>query len=93
MQSILAVAATGWGLLMSLAPLLQVRVILRQRDSSGVSIAWITVLLAGFTLWLSYGAAIGNLPLIVTNAVSCAACTVTLTVVLRYRKVAAPGRP
>jgi MtN3 and saliva related transmembrane protein len=86
MQSTLAVVATSWGLLMSLAPLLQVRVIFRQRDSSGVSIAWIAVLLAGFILWLSYGAAIGNLPLIVTNVVSCVVCTVTFTVVLLFRK-------
>lgn len=91
MQSILAVAATSWGLLMSLAPLLQVRVILQQRDSSGVSIAWVTVLLAGFILWLCYGAAIGNLPLILTNVISCAACTVTLTVVLWFRKGTTSG--
>lgn len=91
MQSVLAVAATGWGLLMALAPLLQVRVILRQRDSSGVSIAWIAVLLAGFVLWLCYGAAIANLPLIVTNVVSCAVCAVTLTTVLRFRKGTTSG--
>lgn len=91
MQSVLAVAATSWGLLMSVAPLLQVRVILRQRDSSGVSIAWITVLLTGFVLWFCYGAAIGNLPLIATNVVSCAACAVTLTVVLRFRKDTTTG--
>jgi len=93
MQSVLAVAATGWGLLMSLAPLLQVRVILRRRDSSGVSTAWIAVLLAGFILWLCYGAAIGNLPLIVTNVVSCVACAVTLTVVLRFRKRTTSSTP
>jgi MtN3 and saliva related transmembrane protein len=86
MRSILAVTATSWGLLMSLAPLLQVRVILRQRDSTGVSITWIAILLTGFILWLCYGAAIGNLPIIVTNVVSCAVCAVTLAVVLLFRK-------
>jgi len=85
MRSILAVAATSWGLLMSLAPLLQVRVIVRRRDSSGVSIAWIAILLCGFLLWLCYGVAIGNLPLIVTNVVSCTASAVTLTAILRFR--------
>jgi MtN3 and saliva related transmembrane protein len=77
MRSVLAFTATGWGLLMSLAPLLQIRVIVRLRDSSGISIAWITVLFAGFILWLCYGAAIGNMPLIVTNAVSSAASAAT----------------
>jgi len=86
MGTILAVAATSWGLMTSLAPLLQVRVIFRQRDSSGTSIGWITVLLVGFILWLCYGAAIGNLPLILTNIVSCTVCTVTLLVVLRFRR-------
>jgi MtN3 and saliva related transmembrane protein len=89
MRSILAVAATSWGLLMALAPLLQVRVIVRRRDSSGVSIAWIAILLCGFLLWLCYGAAIGNLPLILTNVVSCTASAVTIAVVLRFRKAAA----
>jgi MtN3 and saliva related transmembrane protein len=86
MQSILAVAATSWGLLMSLAPLLQVRVIVRQRDSSAISISWLTILLTGFILWLCYGAAIDSLPLVLTNVVSCVACTTTLAVVLRFRK-------
>ncbi len=86
MGSILAVAATGWGLLMSLAPLLQARIVVRRRDSSGTSIAWMIVLLIGFILWLCYGAAIGNMPLILTNVVSCTACTGTLAVVLRFRR-------
>jgi MtN3 and saliva related transmembrane protein len=85
MGSILAVAATGWGLMMSLAPLLQARIVIQRRDSSGTSIAWMIVLLVGFILWLCYGVAIGNMPLILTNVVSCTACTVTLAVVLRFR--------
>jgi uncharacterized protein with PQ loop repeat len=44
------------------------------------------VLLVGFILWLYYGVAISNMPLIVTNVVSCTACTVTLAVVLRFRE-------
>ena len=89
----LALLATGWGLIMSLAPLLQARIVIRRRDSSGTSIAWMIVLLIGFILWLCYGgAAIGNMPLIVTNIVSCTACTATLAVVLRFRgKKAADG--
>lgn len=86
MRSALAFMATGWGLLMSLAPLLQIRVIVRRRDSSGISIAWITVLFTGFILWLCYGAVIGNMPLIVTNAVSSVASAATLAAILRFRK-------
>jgi MtN3 and saliva related transmembrane protein len=71
--------------MMSVAPLLQARIVIKRRDSSGISIAWMAVLLVGFMLWLCYGTAIGNLPLILTNVVSCVACTVTLGVVLRFR--------
>jgi MtN3 and saliva related transmembrane protein len=88
MQSILAVAVTIWGLLMAVAPLLQVRLILRQRDSTGVSAAWPAILLVGFILWLSYGVVLGNLPLILTNCVSCAASALTVGVILRFRGAA-----
>lgn len=76
---------------MAVAPLLQVRLILRQRDSAGVSAAWPAVLLVGFILWLSYGVVLGNLPLILTNCVSCAASALTLGVILRFRGHRQPG--
>ena len=86
MLSALAWATTCWGLVMSLSPLLQVRVVIRRRDSTGASIAWPAVLLVGFVLWLLYGLVIGNVPLIVTNAVSLLVCLLTVAVLLRYRR-------
>ncbi len=86
MRSALAWAATSWGLVMSLAPLLQVRVVVRRRDSTGVSIAWPAVLLVGFLIWLLYGLVIGDVPLIVTNTVSGLVCLVTVVVLLRFRR-------
>ena len=86
MRSALAWAATSWGLVMSLAPLLQVRVVLRRRDSTGVSIAWPVVLLVGFLIWLLYGLVIGDVPLIVTNTVSGLVCLLTVVVLLRFRR-------
>ncbi len=85
MLSLLAVTATCWGVLMSLAPLLQVRVILREKTSAGVSPAWLVVLVVGFVLWLAYGVALGDLPLVLTNLCSMSVGTFTLLVVLRYR--------
>lgn len=85
MRSFLAVATTSWGLLMSLAPLLQVRLVVRRRNSAGVSAAWIAVLLIGFALWLTYGAVTGDDPLVITNAVSCAVAGTTLAIILAYR--------
>ena len=86
MLSLLALAATCWGVLMSLAPLLQVRVILREKSATGVSPAWLAVLVVGFALWLAYGVALGDLPLVLTNLCSISVGTFTLLVVLRYRR-------
>jgi uncharacterized protein with PQ loop repeat len=70
---------------MSLAPLLQVRVVVRRRNSAGASIAWPAVLLVGFGLWLIYGLVIRNLPLIITNTVSLLICILTVAVLVHYR--------
>lgn len=85
MLATLAWATTCWGLVMALAPLLQVRVVLHRRNSTGASIAWPAVLLVGFLLWLFYGLALGNLPLILTNSVSTLVCLTTVAVLLRFR--------
>ncbi len=90
MRSTLAWATTCWGLVMSLSPLLQVRVVVRRRDSAGVSIAWPAVLFVGFVLWLLYGLVIDDVPLIVTNAVSGLVCLFTIAVLVRFRR-AQPG--
>lgn len=85
MSTTLALAAGGWGVLMALAPLLQVRQIVRRRSSADVSLGYLAVLLVGFALWLAYGASIGNVPLVVTNVASLVAATTTVATVLRYR--------
>lgn len=62
---------------MAASPLLQVRVIVRERDASGMSGAWIAIMLVGYTLWLSYGVVHDNTPLLLANLVA-----LTVTVVL-----------
>ncbi|MGH9132668.1 MAG: SemiSWEET family sugar transporter [Ilumatobacteraceae bacterium] len=83
-SSMLAVAAGSWGVLMSVSPILQIRSIVRARSSTGVSLGYLLVLFVGFVLWLSYGLALGNVALIVTNAVSILACGTTIVVARRY---------
>jgi uncharacterized protein with PQ loop repeat len=78
----LALVTTFWGLLMGLAPLLQVRVILRERDSRGTSLGWVLILLVGFTLWFTYGVVNHLVPLMVTNLVS---VTVTASLLVATR--------
>lgn len=43
--------------------------ILRERDASGVSLRMYVVTVAGFALWITYGAAIGRWPLMASNGV------------------------
>jgi uncharacterized protein with PQ loop repeat len=68
--TLLGVATTAWGVVMSVAPILQIRRIRSAGTSAGVSNGHLVVLLIGFTLWLAYGIAIDLLPLVITNAVS-----------------------
>ncbi|MGH3024902.1 MAG: SemiSWEET family sugar transporter [Gaiellaceae bacterium] len=81
----LGIAASAWAVLMALAPILQVREIVRRRSSVGVSIQYLLVLIIGFALWVAYGAASGDLPLVVPNAVAIVFMAVLILIAWRYR--------
>jgi uncharacterized protein with PQ loop repeat len=73
---------------MGLSPLLQLRRVAIRRSSADVSVAYLGVLLVGFMLWLSYGIALHDAPLIVSNVVALATNVVTIATVLRFRRAA-----
>jgi MtN3 and saliva related transmembrane protein len=53
---------------------------LRTRDTRGISLAMYSAFTAGVALWLVYGLALGEWPIIVANAVTLAlAATILLT--------------
>ena len=85
MSTYLAVAAATWGVAMALAPLLQIRAMRSHGSSAAVSVGYQQVLLVGFALWLAYGIAIGNVPLMITNSVAAIASGATILVALRFR--------
>jgi MtN3 and saliva related transmembrane protein len=85
-SSVLAVIAGTWGVFMALAPILQMRTMMRSRSSAGVSVAYLSVLMVGFVLWLSYGISLGNPALIITNIVSLTVIVVTIAIAMHYRK-------
>lgn len=85
MTTVLGITAATWALFMALSPLLQVREILRRRSSAGVSIAYFAVLLVGFALWIAYGCARRDLPLIIPNSVALLVTAQTILVARRYR--------
>lgn len=85
MTETLAVVAATYGVVMALAPLLQIRAIRAAGSSRGVSVGYQQVLLGGFLVWLAYGIADGNLALVVPNTVAALITTMTIVVARRYR--------
>jgi uncharacterized protein with PQ loop repeat len=70
---------------MGIAPVLQIRRMLRERSSQDVSLGYFTILLAGFLLWISYGIAAGNMVLVIPNSVALLVGIALMTVALRLR--------
>jgi uncharacterized protein with PQ loop repeat len=81
----LAVAAATWAVLMALAPILQIRAIVRLRSSREVSIEYFGILLVGFALWVAYGLAEDIVALVVPNAIAFLAALATIVVAVRFR--------
>ena len=85
-QTILAVSASSWAVLMGISPVLQIRRMLRQRSSRDVSVAYFAILLVGFALWIAYGAAAGLLTLVIPNTVALLIGTAVVIVALLLRR-------
>jgi uncharacterized protein with PQ loop repeat len=85
----IAGAVTVYGVVMALAPALQVRRMLRERSAAGVSLAYAGVLWVGFGLWLAYGIDAGDLPLILANTVALGATGTMILVTRRVRRAEA----
>ena len=85
LANVLGIGAATWGVVMALAPVLQIRRILGRRSSDDVSIGYFLVLLFGFTLWIAYGISIGNLILIIPNTVAVSVTVLTIVIARRFR--------
>lgn len=85
MTDTLGVLAASWGVLMAVSPLLQIRRMLARRSSADVSLTYLSVLQVGFTLWILYGWALGNLAIIVPNSVALVIGAATIVIAVRYR--------
>jgi uncharacterized protein with PQ loop repeat len=83
--TILATAASSWAVLMGIAPALQIRRMLRARSSREVSVAYFTVLLIGFLLWIAYGVTAGIPALVIPNIVALLTGATVIIVALRLR--------
>ena len=92
MTDALAVVAASWGVMMALSPILQLRRILERRSSADISIASMAVLQVGFTLWMAYGFALGNVAIILPNSVAFLVGAATLAIAIRFRNGVANDR-
>ena len=88
MSSMLGVTAAAWGVVMALAPALQIRRMLKRRSSTDISLGYFGLLLPGFALWIAYGWTRADWPLVVPNILAFTVSTVTLVIGLLLR----PGR-
>lgn len=91
METVLASVATGYGIVMALSPVLQIRRMLRLRSSDDVSIAYLAVITVGFVVWVAYGLTIEVVPLVVANALAFVVGVATIAVALRFRDRTPPG--
>ena len=85
-ETVLALLASSFGVVMGLAPSLQIRRMLTERSSRDVSIGYFAIIALGSVLWASYGVSIGNLVIVIPNVVGCLASTTTMVVAHRLRR-------
>jgi uncharacterized protein with PQ loop repeat len=89
--TVLGIAAAGWGLVMAVAPGLQIRRMWLRRSSEDVSIRYFAVLLPGFALWVAYGMARSDWVLIVPNAVALLVVATAVAVAAHLRRIDEPA--
>lgn len=86
MVTVLAVAATLFGIAMGASPLLQALRMHSFQSSNEVSLLFLSVLSLGSGTWLTYGIFIGNAALIIANSVGFLSWSTALGVALYWRK-------
>lgn len=85
-ETVLAVAASSFGVVMGAGPSLQIRRMLAERSSRDVSIGYFAVIAFGSLLWASYGVSLGNFAIVIPNLVGCLVTIVTILVAVRLRR-------
>jgi uncharacterized protein with PQ loop repeat len=94
--SVLSIVATVSGLTAGCLPSLQVAKMWRQRSAEGVSLPWLLGALTNCTIWNAYSILLGNMALILPNAVNLVmnvSLTTSVLVLRRRSRVAAVASP
>lgn len=84
---VLGPLAATYGVIMAIAPTLQIRRMLQTRSAKDVSVGYFALLMPGFVLWIAYGVSRDDWPLIVPNTVALGVglLTIGLATVLKRR--------
>jgi MtN3 and saliva related transmembrane protein len=83
---VLAAAATALGLVGALALLVQSRNLYRVGTACEISLLFFAVSAAGYAVWLAYGLALGDVPLILVDVTGLVGATTALAVAVRLRR-------
>ena len=83
---VLGIAAGAWGVVMAIAPGLQIRRMFQTRTATDVSLGFFGLLMPGYVLWVAYGLARGDLALMVPNAVAFCVSGATMLVARYFRR-------
>jgi MtN3 and saliva related transmembrane protein len=71
---------------------MQIRRMIHLRSSRDVSIGYLVVIVIGFSIWITYGIAIENAALIVSNSVALLVGATTIGIAIHFRKVGAGAK-
>ena len=86
--STLAALATTTGLLNGFLPLVQIAKMVRERSAGGLSVPYLTGGLTNSFVWNAYALSLGNVTLILPNAVAFVMGASLLTVAVRFQRAA-----
>lgn len=85
-NDVLGLVAAGWGAVMAVAPILQIRRMVRTRSADDVSLGYFALLVPGFLLWMFYGLSRDDWPLVIPNTMATIVALVTIAVTIRLRR-------
>ena len=85
MSSFLAILAGGMGAMMAASPIFQLRLIIKQRHSDDVSIAFLAIIVAGACAWTAYGIDTVNWVLIIPNSLGIICASATIITARRFK--------
>jgi uncharacterized protein with PQ loop repeat len=86
----LALIAAVYGIISSLSPMLQIVRMRRAGSSESLSRSYVMIGAGGYLIWFAYGLSLGNIPLIVCDAIGAA---MQLTVLWWAYRLDAGPRP